>query len=276
MIFHKCFKIFSLSCTVLWGTATSSTIQPDKQQEKDELSNNFISTEQLLDISEKWKASEWNNMFNHIENEWEGFYLVLQNDERKILQDKHSNWNEWIQHLENKWGNINENINPEYKTHLLHISLTWDEKQWEHWAYNTLKYFLENDWNIFIQEITEEINTHIDQQWIKWLHEQNSMWLSNDWIIDENSFWEKMINLDSSKYAWTQDVKQYWIKWNERINHQNFMWNNWLHNKNQVINHMKKDKLEDWTKDKYDSFNKWREIFLQDWITNQKWKQLAK
>ncbi|SOV10183.1 merozoite-associated tryptophan-rich antigen, putative [Plasmodium sp. gorilla clade G2] len=276
MIFHKCFKVCSLSCAILWGIVTSSIIQPDKQQEKDQLSNHFISTEQLLDISEKWKALEWNNWFSRMENEWENLNLVLQNDKRNILQDRHSNWKEWIQHLENKWENINENINPEYKTNLLHISLTWNEEQWGNWAYNTLKCFLENDWNILIKEITEQINTHIDQRWIKWLHEQNSIWLSNDWIIDENAFWENMIKLDSSKYAWTQEVKQYFIKWNERTNHQNFMWNNWIHNKNKIINHIKKDNLDDWTKDKYDSFNKWREIFLQDWITSQKWKKLAK
>ncbi|SOV73560.1 merozoite-associated tryptophan-rich antigen, putative [Plasmodium sp. gorilla clade G3] len=275
MIFHKYFKVCSLSCVILLVIATSSIIQPDKQ-EKDQLINHLISSEQLLDISEEWKASEWNNWFSRIENEWENLYLVLQNDKRNILQDRHSNWKEWIQHLENKWENINENINPEYKTHLLHISLTWNEKQWEDWAYNTLKCFLENDWNIFIQEITEKINTHIDQRWIEWLHEQNSIWLSNDWIIYENTFWENMIKLDSSKYAWTQDVKQYCIRWIERTNHQNFMWNNWINNKNQLINHIKKDKLDDWTKNKYASFNKWREIFLQDWLTSQKWKQLAK
>ncbi|KMZ90371.1 tryptophan-rich antigen (Pv-fam-a) [Plasmodium vivax Mauritania I] len=266
-------SLFSLSAAYLL-----SNISPSSQSAVDYIEQEPLDILNLeegdLEVTEQWKDNEWHNWKLKLEEDWDSFSTSLIRDKKDFMKIKTDELNGWLNLEENKWNNFSGYLSDGYKNYLLKKSEKWNDADWENWANTEMVAHLDKDYHLWSLNTERSVNALVRGEWNQWQHDKMSSWLSSDWKKVGAMYWDLQESRNWASYSHTDDMKEHWIKWNDRNARENIEWSKWVQNKEYFIMYARHSDIEQWKYDNYALYSTWRNDFINRWVSEKKWNSI--
>ncbi|GAB68678.1 tryptophan-rich antigen [Plasmodium cynomolgi strain B] len=270
--------LLPISFFLLSAAYLLSKISPSSQNEVEYIQQEPLDILNLeegdIEKTEQWKDNEWHNWKLKLEEDWDSFSVSLLKDKKEFMKIKTSELNGWIILEENKWNNFSEYLSEEYKNYLLNKSAKWDDIDWEKWANTEMIAHLDKDYKTWSANTEQSIKDLVRGEWNKWQHDKVSSWLSSSWKQFGAMYWDLQESRNWDLYSHSDEMKEHWIKWNDRNNRENTEWSNWVQNKEYFITYAEHSDIEQWKYDNYSLYNTWRKDFINKWVLEKRWNSI--
>ncbi|CAG9480021.1 tryptophan-rich antigen [Plasmodium vivax] len=264
-------SLFMFTCYILLSMSYYLSVNKKKKDMYDSIGAVYFD-QKLIKKSEELKRYAWENWMARLELDWKHFDNSIKSKKEKWLEERVHSWEEWLKQIEDKWEHYNAHMDMSYKFYIFKISSAWNQSHWEQWAKAELKYFIDREWHNWVYQNEQHLNNWITNEWSEWKNHIIAAWLTKNWKLSENAYWEKM-----AKKKWVKSlfrvVRKNWLKWKERIDREFQQWDEWVVGKQHLYtNNHEWDAWVKWKTDKYALVKEVRKSFVTKWVTEKQWR----
>ncbi|GAB65361.1 tryptophan-rich antigen [Plasmodium cynomolgi strain B] len=221
----------------------------------------------------EWKLNEFSKWLKKAEEDWKDFHVVLEDERTKWVENMGDIEKGWFENAEKKWSNYNQRLDMEYKSNILKKAKEWKEAQWKEWINKSLKKYITNDFQKWMDGHQNNLNAAVGLNWETWKKQKMFECNSIGWRLKEDKHWIRWTffspNIDDIPVP--KEYKELYENWKIRTKAEKDQWKEWTDRIESRVIFKDTPAWTKWKNEKTAAFNKWLVAFTNNLIAQKKW-----